>query len=220
VTSRGQEVRARSAAGDRSRADRVVGLLLAAGSGSRLGRPKALVTDPAGVTWMASAVAALLGGGCGGVYVVIGAAADEVRLHLPSEATAVVAEDWAEGMGASLRAGLAALADQEPAATAAVVMLVDTPDVSAEVVRRLLAVGTGAESLGRASYHGTAGHPVLLGRDHWAGVLGSAGGDRGARDYLTLRKVTIVECGDVADGTDIDTPPGLTTWLAARSRPD
>jgi CTP:molybdopterin cytidylyltransferase MocA len=218
VTNQGQGGRARSAEGDRVRADRVVGLLLAAGSGSRLGRPKALVTDRAGVTWMTRAVAALLDGGCRGVYVVIGAAADEVRLHLPPEATAVAADDWAEGMGASLRAGLAALGNQEPPVTAAVVMLVDTPDVTAGVVRRLLAVGTSAESLVRSSYHGTAGHPVLLGRDHWPRVLESARGDRGARDYLLTHQVTSVECGDLAEGTDVDTPADLAAWLAARAR--
>lgn len=191
----------------------VVGLLLAAGSGSRLGRPKALVTNAASESWVASAVTVLRDGGCASVYVVVGAAAEEVRREVPPGATVVMATDWAEGMGASLRAGLGALAQAPPAASAAVVMLVDTPDVTAAVVQRLVATGTGSDALGRSTYHGIPGHPVIIGRQHWAGVSVSARGDRGARDYLSAREVQLVECGDLAEGTDVDTQPGLERWL-------
>jgi len=49
---------------------------------------------------------------------------------------------------------------------------------------------------------------VLLGRDHWAGVAAAATGDRGARDYLRAHAdlVRVVDVGDVADDTDLDTP--------------
>ena len=49
-------------------------------------------------------------------------------------------------------------------------LLVDLPDVTAEVVRRVSAAGDGPRALARATYDGWPGHPVLLGRDHWAGV--------------------------------------------------
>ncbi len=65
-----------------------------------------------------------------------------------------------------------------------IVTLVDLPDVGAEVVRRVLADPVDAATLRRAAYDGTPGHPVLIGRDHWAGVAAAARGDRGARDYL------------------------------------
>jgi CTP:molybdopterin cytidylyltransferase MocA len=180
----------------------VHGLLLAAGAGRRMGTPKALLRDPDGTAWSARSVAALLDGGCDAVTVVLGAAADEaVRLVPPGPVAVVVAHDWAEGMGASLRAGLAAL----PAGpVAAVVSLVDLPDVDAAVVRRVLAAGAGAGTLARATYDGVPGHPVLLGRDHWAGVAATASGDRGARDYLGSQDVTVVECGDLATGRDVD----------------
>ena len=82
--------------------------------------------------------------------------------------------------------------------------LVDLPDVGAEVVARVVAAATGPTSLARASYDGRLGHPVLLGRDHWEGVRASAAGDRGARDYLAAHDVTLVECGDLATGRDVD----------------
>lgn len=200
----------------------VVGLLLAAGSGRRMGRPKALLTDAAGQTWLARAVTVLRDGGCAAVYVVLGAEAEEVRRHVPPDAEVVVPEEWAEGMGASLRAGLSAVDDGEPGASAVVVMLVDTPGVAREVVRRLVSsardeasgvVSEGlASALARTSYHGRPGHPVLMGRDHWPGVMASARGDRGARDYLGTRNVSLVECGDIGSGEDIDDASALQRW--------
>jgi CTP:molybdopterin cytidylyltransferase MocA len=117
-------------------------------------------------------------------------------------------------MGASLRAGLGDLVEQQADASAVVVMLVDTPDVTPDVVRRLLATGADPKALGRSTYRGVPGHPVLIGRDHWVGVIASARGDRGARDYLAHREVLLVECGDLATGTDVDTQAGLDAWLA------
>ena len=180
------------------------GLLLAAGAGTRMGTPKALVRDPDGGSWLVRAVRALTEGGCAPVTVVLGAAAEEALPLLEGTgATAVVAGDWAEGMGASLRAGLAALEGTD--AEAVVVTLVDLPDVSADVVGRLVGGGADRRTLRRASYAGRAGHPVVLGRDHWAGVAAVATGDRGARDYLSSREVETVECGDLATGEDVDT---------------
>ena len=179
------------------------GLLLAAGAGSRMGTPKALVHDDDGTSWLRRAVGALRGGGCDRVTVVLGAAAQEARaLLVDVDVAVVVAEDWAEGMGASLRAGLAALAPLD--GQVAVVTLVDLPDVGADVVRRVAGLGADPGVLARAAYDGEPGHPVLLGRSHWAGVAKSATGDRGAREYLAAHPVTVVECGDLASGRDVD----------------
>lgn len=181
----------------------VHGLLLAAGAGTRMGQPKALVRDADGTAWLARSVATLADGGCEAVTVVLGAAVDDAIPLLPEGVAVVVAEDWAEGMAASLRAGLAAV----PAGPEAVVVsLVDLPDVDARVVRRVVAAA-GRGVLARAAYDGVPGHPVLLGRGHWAGVVATATGDAGARDYLRGRDVTLVECGDLATGRDVDRPP-------------
>jgi CTP:molybdopterin cytidylyltransferase MocA len=197
-----------SAEGD---SPRVVGLVLAAGEGSRLGIPKALVAGPDGTAWVVRAIETLVAGGADPVYVVVGAAADRVRERVPAGVNVVDAVEWAEGMGASLRAGVGAIAASESAADAIVVLLVDTPGVGPEVVGRLVGRAT-ADTLFRATYDGRPGHPVLIGRHHWAGVMESATGDRGARDYLTHHGVVDVECGDMADGTDIDTPEALDEW--------
>ncbi len=172
------------------------GLLLAAGAGRRMGRPKALVEG-----WLVRAVDSLAD--CDHVVVVLGASADEARPLLDAhDVTIVVAPDWDEGMGASLRTGLMHL--QHGDASRCVVTLVDLPDVTAPVVRRLLERPDTEDVLARATYDGSPGHPVLLGRAHWPGVIESAVGDQGARAYLSAHDVEGVECGDLATGADVD----------------
>ena len=178
------------------------GLLLAAGAGTRIGTPKALLRDDDGTSWLQRSVAALRDGGCEGVTVVLGAAAADARLLVPAGTGVVVADEWASGMGASLRAGLRALGAGSDAAI--LVSLVDLTDVGPDVTARLLAGEVSAATLRRAAYDGRAGHPVLLGRDHWDGVATSAVGDRGARSYLATHDVDLVECGDLASGRDVD----------------
>lgn len=173
------------------------GLLLAAGAGRRMGAPKALVDG-----WLAHSLSALAEGGCSGRTVVLGAEADQVRALVPAGVDVVVADDWAEGMGASLRAGLSALADSD----AVLVTLVDLPDVGGDVVRRIVDRAVDGSALARATYDGRPGHPVLFGHDHLAGAAASTHGDTGARDYLAAHGAALVECGDLATGRDIDSP--------------
>jgi nicotine blue oxidoreductase len=106
--------------------------------------------------------------------------------------------------------GLEALVSTDADAT--VVLLVDTPGVTAEAVRRV-AAKEGRDSLVSATYGQRRGHPVLLGRDHWSGVATLAVGDVGARAYLTARAATVqtVPCEDVADDTDMDVPQTSTS---------
>jgi CTP:molybdopterin cytidylyltransferase MocA len=182
-------------------------VLLAAGSGRRFGGPKALA-DTGDGPWVRRALATL--DGLAERIVVVGAAADRVRALLPGDVTAVTNPDHAGGMGSSLQVGLRALQTLDQGVDAAVVMLVDLPDVPAAAVQRVVAAAGDHPRtlLARATYRGTPGHPVLIGADHIAGVLGAATGDRGARDYLASHPVLAVECGDLAGGMDVDAPPG------------
>lgn len=177
-----------------------------------MGRPKALV-EIGGEPLVRRALRALVDGGAAPVVVVLGARAGLVRAVLPAGAHTVEAPDWADGMGASLRAGLTALEGYD--AEAAVVHLVDLPGVPSAAVARLVASSDGAGVLVRAAYAGRPGHPVLLGRAHWAGVREAATGDAGARGYLAGRgDVRLVECGDLADPDDVDTPQQLAAFEA------
>lgn len=194
-----------SGAGDWHHAGVTTGLLLAAGAGTRMGRPKALIRTPAGVSWLEHALEALQEGGCDDVIVVLGAEAAQAALLVPEGVTVATAQDWETGQSASLRAGLNAV---RQSSDSVLVHLVDLPDVGAPVVRRVLA-RAGDEprrALARATFDGRPGHPVLLGADHWAPLLADLHGDRGARDYLARHRTLAVECGDLASGVDVDVP--------------
>jgi len=189
------------------------GIVLAAGAGSRMGRPKALMFSGAD-SWLSLAVGVLCDAGCDRVIVVLGAAADVAAPLVPAGAEVVVAHDWAEGMSASLRAALAAASAHD--APAALVTLVDLPGMPATVAARM-AAGANAGSLSQAVFDGRPGHPVLVGRDHWSALAATLEGDRGARDFLVAHGVTEIECGDLFDGRDVDTGPAAGTPEAAQA---
>ena len=183
-------------------ARQIAGVLLAAGEGSRLGGPKALV-EVAGTRLVDRGVALLRDGGTAPVVVVTGAVdvplLGVITVHNP---------DWRSGMASSLAAGLGAV----PAdCTAAVIALVDQPLIGPDVVRRLVAAYLCGARVAVASYGGKLRNPVLLARDEWAGVLALATGDVGARPYLRAHpdRVTAVECGDIGRPDDVDTPADL-----------
>ncbi|MEV0444336.1 nucleotidyltransferase family protein [Streptomyces spectabilis] len=184
----------------------VAGLLLAAGGGRRLGGcPKALL-EHRGELFVERAARALREGGCTRVHIVLGATADVVREQATLPGSVLVDNpDWREGMGSSLRAGLASL--RGTGARAALVTLVDQPGVGVAAVARLLAAYRSPADLAAAAYDGERGHPVLFGADHWDGIAAAATGDQGARAYLKehAAALTLVECGDVAEPYDIDT---------------
>jgi CTP:molybdopterin cytidylyltransferase MocA len=182
--------------------NRVAGVLLAAGEGKRLGRPKALV-ELGGRRLVDRGADLLREGGTAPVLVVTGA----VPVTVPGVAV-VPNPDWRTGMGSSLAAGLRALPGD---CAAAVIALVDQPLIGPEVVRRLLAAHQAGASLAVATYHGQPRNPVLLARGHWAGVLAAADGDTGARPYLRAHPdlVALVECADIGRPDDVDTPEDL-----------
>ena len=168
---------------------------MAAGAGRRYGKPKVLVDG-----WLDTAVAALRDGGCASVVLVLGAA----EVTPPRGVTPITAPNWDEGLSASLRAGLGQ-ADRMHA-DYAVLHVIDTPDVGAAVVSRVLDRALSSESgLARAYFGERPGHPVVVARRHWPEVLAVISGDRGAGAYLSNRRdVEIVDCTDLAGGQDID----------------
>jgi len=175
-----------------------VGVLLAAGAGRRYGKPKVLVDG-----WLTAAVTALRDGGCDDVVVVLGAAV----VPVPAGVTTVTAPQWPVGLSVSVRAGLDHAARLH--ADYAVLHVIDTPDVGAAVVARVLQRALKSRSgLARAAFGDRPGHPVVIARRHWPGVLETLSGDQGAGGYLrSADGVENVECSDLAGGRDYDEPP-------------
>ncbi|MCW2911075.1 MAG: purine catabolism protein PucB [Actinomycetia bacterium] len=178
-------------------------MLLAAGSGSRLGHPKALV-EVAGVRLVDRGIWLLQSGGASPLAVVTGAA----PVSLPPGVISVFNPDWASGMGSSLAAGLRAVPDQ---CAAAVVALVDQPLIGPEAVARLISAYTAGARVAVAAYDGQPRNPVLVAREYWPEVIDLAVGDVGARPFLRAHQdlVTLVECADTGRPDDVDTADDL-----------
>ena len=172
-----------------------------------MGMPKALVGDDDG-PWLPRAVHVLRAAGVETVRVVLGAQAHQAQLLVPRGVAHVFAEDWATGMSASLRAGLEDCGRREDPATAVVITLVDLPDLTPDVVSRVLGDEVTPSTLRRAVFDDRPGHPVVVGREHWEPLGRALTGDSGARAYLGDHHVELVECGDLATGEDQDRPTG------------
>jgi nicotine blue oxidoreductase len=194
----------------------VVGLVLAAGGGSRMGMPKAILGFR-GQPLITRAVRTAFAGGCDTVCAVVGAEVRKATSYAEAVGAFVAVNDaWAEGMGGSLRAGLDSVERAVPDASAALVLLVDQPDITANAIAAVLSAQRGNdddEVLAAAVYEGRRGHPVLIGRAHWDALRPTLVGDIGARTYLQahLDELILVPCDAIADPRDLDRPEDLDT---------
>lgn len=180
-----------------------IGLVLAAGAGRRFGGPKAAAWL-GGERLVDRAVRILREGGCPRVVVVLGAWQGPV-----DDAEVIVNPHWREGMGRSLRTGLAALlAEPGPGAPPAaprraVITLVDLPGLTAAAVDHLCRQ---PEPLLAARYGAQQGHPVLIAEQHWPALMRELAGDCGARHYLRRQGARLIPLDHLACGDDLDQP--------------
>jgi nicotine blue oxidoreductase len=172
---------------------RIAAVVLAAGEATRFGAPKQRILLPAVLERLGRT-------SVDEVVVVSGAHALEPCGSEPQgslRARLVDCAEWNRGPGASLRCGLAALADD---VEAAVVVLADGPDLAPDAVERVLDAWRTSGAVTAASYGGGRGHPLVLGRADWDDIP-----DDGLRD----RPVRLVPCDDLGPPGDIDTPEDL-----------
>lgn len=180
-----------------------VGLVLAAGGATRFGSPKQLAgfRDQPLINWP---IRALRDGGLGWVLAVLGAEHEQIAAQLQG-AEPVPAPDWAEGLSASLRAGVAAAT--RLGAGRVIVVLADQPLLSGEAVKRVLAASRAGHPIVRADYGDVRGHPTALSSATFAAVA-ELRGDAGAR-RLTGFDVADVPCEGLGSPADADTPEEL-----------
>ena len=140
--------------------NRVAGVLLAAGTSSRMGKNK-LFLEVGGSSLLRRAARAAAAAGLDPLLVVLGHESDRARAELEGvSCTPVLNADYARGMYTSLRAGIAAVPEGAPAA---VVMLADMPFVTAEMVRELIERWQG-EPLAVSLYGDVVAPPILYAR--------------------------------------------------------
>ena len=186
----------------------IAAVVLAAGSGSRFGSSAKQLAELDGIPLLEHALRAVEAvPAIERIVVVLGARADEVRAGVDfGQAEPVVCEDWADGQAASLRCGIAAVADAE----AAVLTLGDMPRITPQVIARFadLAAEHGEHARARAVYDGQPGHPVVLGRAYFE-QISALRGDVGARDVLKAIGAYPIECSHLCSPADVDTPQAL-----------
>jgi len=200
---------------------RVAGIVLAAGRSSRMApHNKLLVPDRAGRPMVARVVDNLLSSAARPVIVVTGHRAEEVRAAIAGRPVQVVhAADYADGLSASLRAGIAAVSET---ASAALVCLGDMPLVTGRMIERLIEAYDPDEgrSVVVPTCRGKIGNPVLWDRRFFPDIAGLVG-DVGARPLLERHSeyVAQVELDSDAVLRDFDTVESLAT-LPAHLRPE
>jgi molybdenum cofactor cytidylyltransferase len=184
----------------------IAGLVLAAGTSSRMGAHKLLLPLD-GRSLVTHAVEAAFAAGClDEVVVVLGRDPQDVERSIAAHAGLrfVVNSGFRTGQASSLRTGLQAMAAE---AEAAVVLLGDQPDVRPEAVRGVVdAFRQGATPVVQASYGGRPAHPTLLSRAVWP-ELEALTGDVGAREVIARRprwRTTVEVGGDPPEDVDTD----------------
>jgi nicotine blue oxidoreductase len=202
-----------------------------------MGQPKAQI-EINGERLVDRAVRIFKEAGIDHVYVVLGAWVGEVP-----GAHVLINDEWEEGMGSSLRCGLGALLelkqrssrrelheevglkerelnegnndepdepDEPDELDEVIVSLVDLPGLTPAAITR---IANAPGELVMGTYGGKKGHPVKFNHKHWAGIIESARGDVGARNYLANNELlTLISLDDVASGNDLDTPEQLDNF--------
>ncbi len=192
---------------------RIVGVLLAAGSGARFGGAKLLAPLPAASHGVGAGTAI----GVASCLHLLAALPDVVAVVRPGDsilasqlrsagARVVECARADQGMGASLACGVAAAADAE----GWIVALADMPWIApATIVVVGDALASGAEMVA-TSHIGVRAHPVGFARRHYA-ALAALSGDEGAKSILAAHRdrVQLIEVADVGVVRDVDTPADL-----------
>lgn len=154
-------------------------LILAAGGSRRLGRPKQL--EPWGdSTLLGRVVSVAREMPVDEIWVVVGAESEKILAETDlGDAGVIENPEWEEGIASSLRVGLDALT-RLSRVERVVIMMGDQPDVSPEVVERLLEEHKRAKRpVSIPKYRYTLGNPVVVDRSLWPRVM-SLEGDEGA----------------------------------------
>lgn len=197
-------------------AARIAAVVLAAGQSRRMGAPKQLAAI-GGMPMLRRTVEHVRASGVDEIVVVTGHEAEAVGAALKGlPVTLVRNPDYAQGLSTSLKAGLAALDDEQ--VDGALIVLGDMPGVTAGDIDRMLAAFDPAEGRGIVVpvHEGKRGNPVLWGAAYFPEMV-RLSGDMGAKHLLAefAEAVCEVELGE-AVLTDIDTPEQLKAFVDER----
>ena len=184
----------------------IAAIVLAAGSSSRMGTPKQLLRVGSR-TMLRRSVEEAIASSVAATFVVVGAEAERMRYELADLPVLVVENGrYAEGIGRSISAGIAAVEREASAFDAVVLLTCDQPHVSVSLIDRLIAAHeTTSAALVASSYAGTVGIPALFAREYFS-ALRELPSERGAKEILLRHRDRVVAVEFEAGAVDIDTP--------------
>lgn len=193
--------------GERNRPSTAI-ILLAAGASTRMGRPKLLLTSGSR-SLMRHAAEVAIASVCRPILVVLGAYASQLQPEIEDlPVQSVINERWAEGMGASIQAGVEALKNHDRAENteAVILMLCDQPYVTATVINDLVtAYHSNRKGIIASEYGETLGAPALFGPEYFA-ELSALIGTAGAKHIIAAHAFDVAPVSFPKGMTDIDTP--------------
>ena len=189
-------------------------IVLAAGSSSRMGRPKQTL-QYRGESLLRRAALNALGARCRPVIVVTGANAELSRRELEGlEVLEVFNPLWQTGMASSIGAGVEALISADPASDAAVLLLCDQPHVAADLISRLVdAYRTTGSPIVASAYGADFGAPALFAKALFAELTqleGAAGAKQVIKRHAAAAHFLPFPGGEV----DVDTPDDYSRLTA------
>lgn len=180
-------------------------MLLAAGASTRMGTPKQLLPFR-GRSLLHHIAQAAIASCCDPIVVVLGSHAEQLKLELDKSLHTVENQQWAAGMGTSIRAGMKELLRLNPNLDAVVITLCDQPFVDAHLLNQLVESYRVTQSLIVASaYANTLGVPALFGRSLFA-ELGTLNADVGAKYLIQQNSDQVYPVSFPKGAIDLDTP--------------
>ena len=189
---------------------KVGAVILAAGSSSRMGRPKQTLQFQ-GMSLLRRATVAALEATCRPVVVVTGAHAELSRRELEQlDVCEAFNPDWETGMGSSVRTGIESLLSNDAHVAAAILLLCDQPYVTSDVVSRLIAAHhTTGKPLVASAYGESFGVPALFSRTLFT-ELAQLAGLSGAKEIIKRHAAEAHFLPFPEGEVDLDTPQDVS----------
>lgn len=179
-------------------------IILAAGSSSRLGMPKQMLTIH-GKTLLQHSIDCAKEAGMKPIIVVLGARKEEIKIDAPKEVLIVENEEWESGMASSIRTGIETLRGSFPDSESAILMVCDQPFISSSLLGKLLQkLKETGSSIIASGYGKTLGTPALFRKSHFE-ELSALKGDSGAKILFEKHKTNLSSVPFEKGSIDIDT---------------
>ncbi|UZO81035.1 nucleotidyltransferase family protein [Aquimarina sp. ERC-38] len=191
----------------------IIGIVLAAGSSSRMGQAKQLLPLQ-NTTLLEYCLTNMQKSKVSKVICVLGANAEEIQRSVKDERTAfLINSEWENGMSSSIVAAINYIKGHEPSCNAALIALADQPGIDSDYFNRLMEMyQSNPEDIIASQYQNKIGVPALFSNQYFKDLL-QLTGDKGARNFLNDGQQKIRTLANTSNLSDLDTPEQYQAYL-------